>query len=106
MSPKLRLVFALNDAVKAVCPIQGVCVRDTAARDTWRINYEEAATPAQRAAAQRVLAEFTFDANALLPEEAARAAAKQAIAAFRAKPRAQRTAQDREDLLEAVATLL
>lgn len=48
----------LSAAIAAVCPIVGVSIGRIADRSTWRIDFAEEATPAQRAAARNVLSSF------------------------------------------------
>lgn len=51
-------ISALNDAVAAVAPIDGVSVGRAEDRSTWRIDFATGATAEQRASAQAVLAAF------------------------------------------------
>jgi hypothetical protein len=50
---------ALDAAIRAVCPIQGVSVGNPADKATWRIDYHPSATAAQKAAAQQVVDGWT-----------------------------------------------
>jgi len=54
----MSIAAALDKAVKAVCPIDGVSIGAPGDKATWRIDFKEAATTAERAAAQAVLAAF------------------------------------------------
>ena len=56
---KNTVALDLHTAVAAVCPIVGVSVGKLADKATWRIDFDPAATPAQRAAARAALAAFT-----------------------------------------------
>lgn len=51
----MSVAQTLHTAVELVCPIQGVSVGRKNDKTTWRINYKQEATPAQRAAAQAVV---------------------------------------------------
>jgi hypothetical protein len=51
-------IAALNNAVAAVCPIDGLAVGDPADKATWRIDFDPSATDQQRQAAQAALAAF------------------------------------------------
>jgi hypothetical protein len=51
-------IVALEDAVRAVCPIIGVSVGNWANRATWRVDFQPAATTPQRDAAANVIATF------------------------------------------------
>jgi hypothetical protein len=62
----------LDAAIKAVCPIHGVSIGTLADKQTWRIDFKDEATSAQRAAAQGVV--DTFDLAAAQAEELANAA--------------------------------
>lgn len=46
----------LDQAIKTVCPIDGVSIGNRADRSTWRIDFREEATDDQRAAARAVMA--------------------------------------------------
>jgi len=48
----------LHEAVQAVCPIAGVSIGSGEDKATWRIDYLDEATPAQRAAAEGVMDSF------------------------------------------------
>lgn len=52
----------LHKTIAAICPIDGISIADRGGRTTWRIDFQAAATPAQRAAAQVVLASFDINA--------------------------------------------
>lgn len=49
---------ALDDLLRAVCPIDGVSMGEAANKATWRIDFKPEATPQQIAAAQAVVAAF------------------------------------------------
>lgn len=49
---------SLTIAIAAVCPIHGVSIGRKDDKSTWRIDFKEEATPAQRAAAAQVVAQF------------------------------------------------
>lgn len=66
---------ALDAALKAVCPIDGVSIGDWADKSTWRVDFKEEATPGERAAAQGVV--DAFDPSATTAAES-RAAADEA----------------------------
>lgn len=48
----------LSDAINSVCPIHGVSVGRKSDKSTWRIDFKNEATTAQREAALAVLANF------------------------------------------------
>ena len=48
----------LDEQLKAVCQIHGVSIGRWNDRATWRINFKDEATKAERAAAQKVLQSF------------------------------------------------
>lgn len=60
-----RITDAVTAAVAAVCPIDGVSICNIADKSTWRIDFKEAASANQRAAASAALLEF--DPNAPTP---------------------------------------
>lgn len=70
-------IVELNQALKAVCPIDGVSVGQVADKSTWRIDFKPEATTEQRAAAQGVVDVFSTGQSA---EEARQAAVDAAIA--------------------------
>lgn len=49
-------IVELDQAIKAVCPIDGVSIGKPDDKATWRIDFQEAATKEQRAAAQGIIA--------------------------------------------------
>lgn len=53
---------ALHSAIRAVCPIVGVSIGRVDDKATWRIDFDESATPAQRTAASGVAAAFDVQA--------------------------------------------
>jgi hypothetical protein len=55
----MRTTAELHSSIAAICPIRGVSVGDWNDRRTWRVDFDPAATAAQRAAAQSVM--DTFD---------------------------------------------
>lgn len=61
----MRTPAELHNAIATVCPINGVAVVDPLRKDTWRIDFADAATAQQKAAAEGVIAAFDF--KALLP---------------------------------------
>lgn len=48
-------IVQLDAAIKTVCPIHGVSIGKWDDRATWRINFKDEATDAERKAAQKVL---------------------------------------------------
>lgn len=48
----------LHEQIAAVCPIDGVSIWRWDNRDSWRIDFKEAATDAEKAAARAVVAGF------------------------------------------------
>jgi len=57
-------MLALHEAVARVAPIVGITVGDKNNRATWVVQFTDAATPDQIAAASRVIAEFDINATA------------------------------------------
>jgi hypothetical protein len=55
----------VHEAVFAVCPIVGVSIGNPANKKTWRIDFADGATDAQKAAAQAAV--DAFDLNATPP---------------------------------------
>lgn len=51
---KFSLAGKLHEALAAVCPIDGVSIGRKDDKATWRIDFKDEATDAQRAAAQAV----------------------------------------------------
>ena len=60
-------VLALHAAIAAVCPILGVSVGDPTDHTAWRIDFDPAATDAQRQAAQQLVAGWTGPAATPAP---------------------------------------
>ena len=60
--------IALHDAVAAVAPIKGISIGRTGDRSTWVVHYAETATPAEIAAAKKVLASFVLTPSPTSPE--------------------------------------
>jgi hypothetical protein len=56
----MYLQIAVDQAVKAVCPVYGISFGDPANNTTWRIDFMDEATDEQRAAAQQVVDNFTW----------------------------------------------
>ncbi len=54
----MTIAAALDQAVKAVCPVLGVSIGDADDRSTWRVDFADEATDEQRALAAAALAEF------------------------------------------------
>ena len=92
----MSIAAALDAAVKAVCPIDGVSIGVPGDKATWRIDFKDEASAQQRAAAEAVLAAFD---PAAVPEPVPRDplaeidtlkakmdAAEAEIAALKAKP--------------------
>lgn len=52
------IAAALDQAIKAVCPIDGVSIGRAADKSTWRIDFADDATAEERAAATAVMAAF------------------------------------------------
>src|SRR5512146_2709829 len=48
-------IFQLDASIRAVCPIIGVSIGDPANSATWAIDFDPAATDAQKASAQNVI---------------------------------------------------
>jgi len=57
----MKIASKLNDAIRAVCPIQGVSIGNKDDKQTWRIDFKDEATTEQRAAAADVVDAFTID---------------------------------------------
>ena len=73
-------VAALHKFLAAVCSIRGVSVGDPSDEATWRIDFDPAATDAQRQAAQAALQ--AFDPNApVVPQEVTALQARRALRA-------------------------
>ena len=53
----------LHNRIRNVCPIHGVTIGQKNDKATWRIDFEEEATPQQRIAAQQVLDDFDVAAE-------------------------------------------
>ena len=51
----MTIIVQAHNAIAAVCPIHGISFGRPADKATWRIDFDDAATPEQRAAAQAVL---------------------------------------------------
>jgi len=66
----------LHSAIAAVCPIHGVSIGRKDDKATWRIDFTEAATDAEKAAAQAALAGF----DVAVAQAAARAKRERAAA--------------------------
>ena len=58
----------ITDAIRQVCPIDGVSFGDISNKATWQVAYSAHATEAQRTAAQNGIAEI--DLNALTEQQA------------------------------------
>lgn len=54
------LITRVHKAISAVAPIDGVSIKDEGDKTTWRIDYAAAATSAQRAAGDAVLAAISI----------------------------------------------
>ena len=52
------IVGILTEQIAAVCPIHGVSIGRRADKNTWRIDFKDEATAAQRRAAAAALAAF------------------------------------------------
>ncbi len=59
----MTLQIALDKAIKKVCPIYGISFKDVNDKTTWRIDFMPEASEEQRAAAQKVLQDFKWDAK-------------------------------------------
>lgn len=57
----MTLITALDKAVRAVCPIDGISVGNAADKATWKAQYAATATTQQKAAAATAIANFTYD---------------------------------------------
>lgn len=53
----------LDQAVKKVCPIYGISFGNLDDKTTWRIDYDESATDAQKKSAEIIVNEFVWDAT-------------------------------------------
>ena len=71
---------ALHKSLAAVCSIQGVSVGDPSDKATWRIDFDPAATDAQRQAAQAALQAFDPSAP-VVPQEVTALQARRALRA-------------------------
>ena len=54
----MTIAAQLEQALRAVCPIDGVSLGNLADKSTWRIDFHASATSAQRRAAQDALTAF------------------------------------------------
>jgi Ser-tRNA(Ala) deacylase AlaX len=61
------LIHLLDQAIKQVCPIDGVSIGRKEDKSTWRIDFKDEATQAEKEAAQLVV--DNFDINAKDPIE-------------------------------------
>jgi hypothetical protein len=59
----MTVAEALTTQLQALCPIDGVSIGDAADKATWRIDFAEGATDAQKAAAQGALRDFDPEAS-------------------------------------------
>lgn len=50
----------VHKAIVAVCPIHGISIGRKNAKETWRIDFEESATEAQKQAALEAIRAFTY----------------------------------------------
>ncbi len=55
------MIVQLDNAIKAVCPIDGISIGRKDNKATWRIDFKDEATPEQRTAAQAVMDAFVWD---------------------------------------------
>lgn len=75
----MKAIDTLTTQLAAVAPVFGISIGDRTDKSTWRVDFDNAATPAQRTAAQAVLA--GFDWNAAETAEAAEATAQATLTA-------------------------
>lgn len=75
----MKAIDTLTAQLTGVAPIFGISIGDKTDKSTWRIDFDNAATPAQRTAAQAVLA--AFDWNAAETAEATEATAQATLTA-------------------------
>lgn len=71
------MIFSLDKAIRAVCPMHGVSIGRQYDKTTWRIDFTSEATPEQCAEAQAVVDAFDVDAVAAALE--AQRLAKEAL---------------------------
>ena len=60
-------IVQLDEALKAVCPIQGVSIGRRDDMATWRIDFTDTATESEKDAARAVLASVVLPLEPLLP---------------------------------------
>ncbi len=65
----MNLIAYLHSKIELLCPIIGLSIADINNKDTWRIDYDDSATPQQKAAAQSYIENLVIDENL---EESAR----------------------------------
>lgn len=58
----INATIALDRAIRSICPIDGVSIGNSQDKSTWRIDFADSATAAQRALARAVLNEFNWRA--------------------------------------------
>lgn len=58
----ISVATSLEEAVKVVCPIFGVCIGNVADKQTWRIDFKPEASSGQLLAAQAALDAFDIEA--------------------------------------------
>ena len=57
----MTFIIQLDRALKRVCPTHGVSMGRKNDKKTWRIDFKDEATPAERVAAQNVLDNFDLN---------------------------------------------
>ena len=60
----------LDELIKAVCPIDGISIKDWADKSTWRLDVKKEATPEQVERAKAVI--MSFDPNAVVEKPISR----------------------------------
>jgi hypothetical protein len=51
----------LDQAIKKICPIHGISFGNLNDKDTWKIHYEENATPEQKDKAEQIINTFVWN---------------------------------------------
>lgn len=69
MNQYAQISIALDRAVRAVCPIDGVAIKTITDKTKWRIDFAPEATAEQRASAQSTLDAFDVTAASAPPSD-------------------------------------